>query len=340
MSPISSALLAGQLIRLQMGAESAWGTKHAATALLMGATPTPKITPLVKETAFAHQLGTLEPSFVHAKLQSGGAFTIPGTVTYEEAMILLGWALGTVTPTGSYTWSNASPLSTVPNVQPYTLELGNMGDGANTDDVVLTGCLPETLKISGEIGKELTFEVAGFGQQFNTGVQLTGSINYKSPVPEPVLFLGSTFSMDPLGTAAGTTPWTQALAKFSLEITTGMSAVSTADQRYPTAWTHKATAAKLSLTLLLNHALRGFITTNLMIDSAGGNQIGAAIRFKAISGAKSFQFDFAGVMDTDPGLFDSEQEVQAITVPLSAMYDSTMANHLKTVVVNTVATLP
>ena len=31
-----------------------------------------------------------------------------------------------------------------------------MGDGANTDDVVLTGCLPETLKISGEIAPVLS----------------------------------------------------------------------------------------------------------------------------------------------------------------------------------------
>ena len=343
MTTISSTLLAGQLVRPQLGKETAWGSQATATALWMSGTADgAKITPLAKETIFPHQLGSLAPGFLHAKLQSGGNFVLPGTLLYEEAMIAFGWALGTVSPSGGgpYVWANAASLTSVPAVQPYTIELGNVGDSGNSDSMVLTGCLPQSLKVSGEIGKEMTFEVSGFGQQFLSGKELTGALTQRTGM-EPVLFLGSSFYLDPFGTAPGTTPFTNTLSKFDLTIDTGIVPVFAAGQTYPINWTHKIINYKLSMSFLMTTTLRTFLTTNLLRDSSSGNQVGATVRIKGASGTKIVQMDMAGMMDADPSLFDRDQDVQAISVSMSGLYEPTsMANYLKTSVTNSISALP
>ena len=162
MPGVSPSTLARPLQRIQSFKETAWGTPGLATAKWMLISPNPTFTPKYQVTVIDEDRGSLAPGYVAFLPELGGTFSIAWTASFEDIIFTLGAALGAVSPTGSFTWTYAAPLTAAYSPQTYSLELAY--DIAN---VVAQGVLTQKLSIKGNQKKDWTLTQSGIFQQLN-----------------------------------------------------------------------------------------------------------------------------------------------------------------------------
>jgi hypothetical protein len=107
------------------------------------------------------------------------------------------------------------------------------------------------------------------------------------------------------------------------------------DAKTPITFTYDKVIPSLSMKLLYTEQVKAFINTTL---KAGQR---AVAQLKSISGSKSAELDFAGVLVDDPTYYPNEQSAVAVDLKLEGQYESTsIANQAKAVIVNAVSALP
>jgi hypothetical protein len=152
-----------------------------------------------------------------------------------------------------------------------------------------------------------------------------------------MLVPGTALGIDVAGTAVGAiTAAPNVLLAGSIDIDTGIKPVMTVDQLYPTAFVYDKYMIKTSLTLLYTALIKGIIENNLI--SGVGKAVMAKIR--VASGLKSLEWDLGLAMDEDPQFYGKKDAAQTIDLKFGSIYDSTLANQFKVVLINQLAMLP
>lgn len=328
----TTSLYAKRLSVLQSFKEVTWGTPAAATARWMAVEPYPSFTPYRASEVFDEARGSLAPGFLKAILRKGGEWTIPGLVTYEDAVFLGHSIFGVVTPTGAgpYVYTYLGALASQATMQPYTFEW--LQTGAY---VQATGCIGNRLELKGERMRPWTYSLSGFAKDIDPAP--AGSLAALTDrTVEVVLMPTTALAMDAAGGAPGTTPFADTLVDFTLSIENSVVPVYTAGSLTPTGWVfgNKAVVS-LALTLMWTPTVRTFVTGTLMGGTPG------VFQFKSTSGAKILELDVAAALTGDAPMLPDTDGALSISLNLGGIYDTgTLANFLKMVVTSPVATVP
>lgn len=232
---------------IQLGRESAAGTAVAATSIWRG-----PATDIVDEST--HQfteedVGILVPTDREYISKLYATLAMPETeATFEQILHILEAGIQTATPAGTqapYTYTYAFPLtSTLNTVKTYTIETGNVVGGdvnemqyAFVTDFSLSGAAGEAWKVSANWA----------GRQKST-TTFTDSLSLTAQ--EEMLFNKTTLYIDASAGTVGTTPKAGVLTAASVEVTTGIVPVWTADgQLY--FYKHKFTRPTVAYSLTL-----------------------------------------------------------------------------------------
>jgi hypothetical protein len=152
---------------------------------------------------------------------------------------------------------------------------------------------------------------------------------------EVILFPGTILKMEATGGTLGTTPFTNQLMSFGLDVTTGLVPVYGSDAKTPIAWTYDKLTPTLTLKLLWTAQAKAFLNSVL---KAGQR---AVCQLTNTSGAKIAELDFSGVMTDDPTFFPNEQSAKAVEFKLEGQYENTsIANDMKAIITNAVSAIP
>jgi putative Mn2+ efflux pump MntP len=153
---------------------------------------------------------------------------------------------------------------------------------------------------------------------------------------ENVLFAGETaLWVDVAAATPGTTSVPSALVSFQLDIDNSLQGFFTGEQKYPTDFTQDKFKVELTVKLKWNAQTKALYDSQFIT----GNR--TVWRIKSTSGAKSVQIDFAGVLTSDPANYNPEFGAIAQELKFSGVYDTgALANYLKVIAVNGVASLP
>ena len=349
---VSSALLATKLMRMQMGAETAWNTPVAATNYWHMVTGGADFTPDVATTAPEEHRGTVTPAYTQFRTKTGGEWNVPGTLTYEDALFLGGMGIkGVVTPTGgpAYVWAYPAPIAQAWNALSMTMEIGQLGSTGTATRA--GGCMCQEWTISGEMSKELTFTAKGFSGSYIPGFTLTASVPAADYTTEAILLPEASLFLSPAGSATGTTSGKMeyasylqsgVLVKFQLTGTTGLTPLYTAGAYGPTAWTYGMYNVKLTLDMIYTSAVQSWLQTLLgsaTNTAVGGSSATGNVAISCTSGSKIALFEFAGGIDANFKLPEDSQGAQMVSVPLTGVYDSGLANYFVMTLTNAIATL-
>jgi len=175
MAGVTPTTLAARLQRIQSGQETTWGTQVAATAKWMGIVPiTAAFTPVYKNVFVDEDRGSFAPAFTVYQPELGGAWSVGWEATFEDILFALSGVMGPVTPTGSYTWTFAAPLTTAWTPQSYTLELAY-----DIAAAAATGCLTQKVSIKFQPKKNWSITQSGIFQQYlpYTAIAIDSSTN-------------------------------------------------------------------------------------------------------------------------------------------------------------------
>lgn len=152
---------------------------------------------------------------------------------------------------------------------------------------------------------------------------------------ESIITPGTLLYIESAGGTPGTTPYTNILLSFKLDVENNVKPIWVADSLNPQAYAYDMIKNELTLKLLNN------ATTNTLIDTTLKAGTGVVVRLVQSSGSKSVTIDFAGVLGDDPDRDGNHEGAAVREIKLTGRYDSgSLANSLKIVSVNAVASLP
>lgn len=138
-----------------------------------------------------------------------------GTAHFEQLLYLLESSVGKVSPTGTGTYTrlyNASIADTPPDLQPYTLRVGNKLIAS--DVALFSYCLPVEWELSGKQGELWKVSGSWMSPRKQAGAFTSG---LALPAWEPMQFGQSKLYIDASGGSFGTTQKTGVLMGFSMK---------------------------------------------------------------------------------------------------------------------------
>lgn len=213
------------LNKIQLGRETTPGTAVAATSIWRG-----PATDIVDESShqFAEEdVGLLVPTDREYVPQVFATLAMPETeATFEQILHILEAGIQAATPTGTgpYVYTYAFPLSSTLNtIKTYTVETGNLvGNDVHemeygfVSDFSLSGAAKEAWKVS-----------ANWAGRRKSTASFTGALSLTAQ--EEMLFNRTTLYIDASNGTVGTTPMVGVLTAASVQVTTGIVPVWTAD---------------------------------------------------------------------------------------------------------------
>lgn len=319
------------LLQVEAGKETTWGTAVTATAKLMGIQDI-KLNPNVRAKVYHDIRGSMAPGTLSAltEVMPEGKMTSLGL--YEDICYHLDSLLGLATPSGSnpYTRDYAAPIASVPSPRIQTLIYGDA-----TNCYRLSGALLGKTTIKGSNGGAMMIASDIFGQLVDAGTLAALSDRAVN------VAMGDHVAIyvDAWGGTIGTTAL--AATSFSYEL-------SIDPKRKPDQYLGSLTAssyheddgakgwdAKLKLSLEFNAASKA--QYDALIATSGVYQ--KQVRIKSTSGTKVIQFDFAGTSEESPAFGEDRDGVLTFDVELTGTYNSTLGNYLKAQVINAVSAL-
>lgn len=211
---------------IQLGREETAGTAVAATSIWRG-----PATDIVDESThqFAEEdVGILVPTDREYISKLYATLAMPETeATFEQILHVLEAGIQAATPAGTqapYTYTYAFPLAaTLNTIKTYTLETGNVvgGDANEMQYAFVTD-----FSLSGAAGEAWKLAANWAGRQKST-TTLTGALSLTAQ--EEMLFNKTTLYIDASAGTVGTTAKAGVLTAASVEVTTGIVPVWTAD---------------------------------------------------------------------------------------------------------------
>lgn len=192
---------------------------------------------------------------------------------------------------------------------------------------VLSAVTANTLTLTGSTGN-------GVGAATGTVTRIqTPSIADR--VVEAILFPGTTLAIDNAGGTPGTTPFANAFLGFQLDIENNVQPIWGADSKNPITYAYDRMKTGLMLRLLYNAQVKALVDNALM---SGNRQV---VQIKQVSGSKSVELDFAGVLAENPTRYTAKNGAIVLEIKLEGQLDNgTLANQFQAIVINTVNGLP
>lgn len=314
------------LKKVQLGKETAWGTAVAATAKLMSVTDA-SLVPMSTHEQSA-ELGTAAPSKQVALTEQHGAGSVEMDLSYEDILYPLHGLFGSVAPTGTdpYTYTYAAPIATAAAPQKYSVEFG-----AGTDAYVLKGGLVQHLNIAGEVGSiwKATLDLIG---------KLIATVTLAAPADRTIELIrtaDTTLYVDAVGGTMGSTVVAVTLIGFELDVDSGRHLKAFAGAVNPGDFGEGKWEGTLRLTLEFTAAAKAYVDALL-----GPAKTERQIEIRATSGTKSAKLQFTGYLSEDPTLFGDRDGNIIVETTWQGAYNSTFANWLKSIIVNSVSTPP
>jgi hypothetical protein len=329
MAGSGSSLL--DLLEVQVGTESNFGTAVTPTAKLMGIQNF-ALDPGIKSKVYHDRRGSLAPGYLEAIESIEPAAPLEMLVTYEDVCYLLDNLLGQATPSGAgpYTRNYAGPVGSVPSPRLLTWVYG---DGTNC--YKLTSGLLSKLTLKGETGAPMMATADLIGKDVTAGTK--AALSDRSVA----VAMGDHMALyiDAWGGTIGTTllsaaSWSYELtldAKRKVDIYFG----NLAGQSYHEDDGANGWDVMLKLKLEFNAALKA--QYDALISQAAVYQ--RQVRLKSTSGTKVLQLDFAGTAEESPRFGDDRNGVLVFEVGLKGEYNAGLGNYFKAQSINSVSSL-
>lgn len=315
------------LIRVQTGKETTWGTAVPATSWLTAVQSAEfSIDDEVKAISAA---GSLAPAAIAAQVRQGAKGKIKAALTYEDILYALHGIFGSVAPsgTGPYTWTYTAPRESVPTPQAYTLEFGQ-SDAAYR----AVGALFSSLSIvlaAGEIG---TLEADVIAKQLES-VTLTSGLARRAQTL--VRGADAKLYIDPWGGMFGATQVPATLIEAELGVETGRHLKYFADgDILASAYGDARWKAELKITAEFNASAKA------LVDALLAGEVKRLVRIKCTSGDNMLTLNFPGVI-TDGATLWKDRDGNCVVELAFGALDATDGpdNWLEISAVNAVAML-
>lgn len=323
------------LMQVQVGTESPWGTAVAATAKLMGVSAC-EIQPLVNTKLFKELRASLSPASTAAVSGMAGAAHLEGFGSYEDLNYALENLLGVVTPSGAgpYVRAGEAAKTATPTPKYLTLLFGNAAGVYG-----LAGGLGAALTLKGQAGEndtELSYSWDLIGKQVDDGALV--ALNDRTV--NPIMMSHFQVYIDTWAGTVGTTEVLTTTMGFELSLKVDRFLKRYLGSLAPGAWEDRAfkpSDNKLKLSLELNATSKAIL--DALVHSAPA-LTQRQIRLKATDTTRIAQFDFAGTLTQAPKIFTDVDGVPTVDLEFEGTYNSGMANFFEYSITNGVVTLP
>lgn len=319
-------MASSNLIRVQIGKETTWGTPVTATSFLRGATDDTKAkvyqsTKTIKEKGIAVPLIAVQGNR-YAEL------TLGMTASYEDILYPLFALLGQITPTGTnpYVWTYTFPTDTAPTPKSLTVEYGY----GSTVPYRFAGVVGKSIEISGSAGEEVKVTTEMLAKSWSEQT-LTNSLAIRTV--NPITMPQASFFMDAWGGTVGTTQIQASLIDFTFAADLGTH-LKFFDGFEAQAYGLGEVSGKLEVTLEYN------ATSKQMIADMLTAPVQKQIEIRFTDSTRSMKLQFAGAMTSDPDMFDDRDGNVTVKMQFDALYHSTLATWAKIILTNAVQTLP
>jgi hypothetical protein len=316
------------LMQVQIGKESTWGTSVAGSAKLQLVEEC-TITPELEGTTLPDVRGSLAPGYVQSLDKSSGSAKVSGVATYEDLPYWLNSLLGEVSPSGAgpYVYAPVAPLTSAPNRRIMTLIKGMTGGIYK-----LAGGIVTELTLSCEAGGQMKYEASLIGKNVASGTLAGLSDRTVNPI------LASHFGiyLDAWGGTMGASA-IAGVTWFSFELSIKSNAANTfgLGSINPAMYRDAKYEGTLKLALEYNSTTAGYLTS-----IAGSSLWQKQIRLKATDSTRICQLDFAGGSLKAPEISTDTDGVATLEFELSGLYNSNLANWFKSSITNGVNALP
>ena len=316
------------LNQVQVGKETVWGTSVAGTAKL-GLIESFEVAAEINVGQNADVRGSLVGAdYVHSLDSAKGTGKVTGIATYEDLQYWIDGILGQVVPTGAgpYIYAGAAPLTTIPTRRMMTLIGGQVGGIYK-----LAGGLVQELGISIEPNKPWKFDASLVGKNVSVGALAALSDRTQTPIHANV----TTLYIDAVGGTIGTTAITTSWFSAELSIKSNIDVVPGIGNLNPVTFREAAYEATLKMTLECDAASAAYVASIL-----GTSVLQHQVRIKATTGAAQIaQFDFAGTHTKAPKFFTDQDGVVTFEFEMTKVYNTALANWLKTSITNSTSAL-
>jgi len=330
MAGSGSSLL--DLLEVQVGTESNFGTAVTPTAKLMGVQNF-ALDPGIKAKAFHDRRGSMAPAYLTALTGIEPAAPLELLATYEDIDFILDNLCGQATPSGSgtYTRNYAAPIGSVPSPRLLTWVYG---DGTNC--YKLTSGLISKCTFKGENGAPMMVTADLIGALVDGGTKASLSDRSVS------LVMGDHLVpyIDAWGGTIGTTALSAASWSYELTIDAKRKLDAYFGNLAPQSY-HEDDGANgwdvmLKLKLEFNAANKAQYDALISTSAVYQKQV----RLKSTSGSKVLQFDIAGTSEESPRFGDDRGGVLAFETTLKGTYNTALGNYFKAQSINAVSSLP
>lgn len=319
------------LLQLQAGTESTWGTPVTPTVKLAGVKKKPGVIQAnVEASVMEDMMARLGPSGEADLLAHSASASWEQVALYEDINYALESLLGTATPSGAgpYTRTGAAPLAAVPTT-PRKLTLYH---GDPTGGLTMAGGLVTSLVIKGESKKRLEIAVNAIGESVAAGSPAALSDRDVNPI----LGAHGAVSVDAWGGTMGATALTGAAYAFELALGAPRELKTYFGSIIPTDWIENAFTGVLKLTVEWNTTTDDYFTGILSQSAVFNRQIRLSFDNTA---NYQLQLNFAGLALEAP-VWTDRNGIVTFDVTLAAQYNSALTNWFTYTTKNQVSALP
>lgn len=316
------------LLQVQYGKETTWGTGVAGSVKRMGVTDFEQ-QPEVDAAILEELRGSLAAGFVAKVKKTFVSAKETGWCTYEDIPYLLDSLLGVATPSGvgPYTRQYSAPLGSAP-----TLRYNSILWGDSTGSYRLVGGLLAKLNIKVGAAAEWQYTADWLGKAI--AAQALASLSDRTV--NPIMANQTTLYIDAWGGTLGATAFTKGFMA-ELEIDNRINLKHYIGQLQPQGFAQPKLKGTLKLTLEYDATSKAWLEEFMAADPLVQKQL----RLKASDTANRDQtLDFTGTALKAPKVFDFEDETAVIKVDFEGVYHTTFANWFKATNINEVAALP
>jgi hypothetical protein len=328
------------LLQVQIGKESTWGTAVNTTAKLRGIKTVSLDAGTEIEPIRTRRGSLIRATTAMVKRVSGKATVEHNPLDYEDLPYWLDMLFSQATPsgTGPYTRNYAAPDTSAPAgntaSRSSTLVYGD-ADGAYH----LAGATGQKIVIKGDSNGPWSANIDLIGKEVQNGV--LQALDERTVTP--IMGADTTVAIDAWAGTMGNTAVNTSLLSFELTVDTKRtlkwymgSGISPAGYRQP-AW-----EGKLKLVLEFNATTKPYLESILDVTATAPVQF--QVRISATVGTntalKLAQIDFAGTVVNQPKIFTETDGVSTVEIELEEAKHPTFANWLKIQSKNGVSELP
>jgi len=324
---------ATELLQVQIGRETVWGTPVTPTWKLLGVDKNGvKFTPEFAAPVYHDQRGSLAPGYISVVEKVGGTVSITGMVLYEDIGLLLDAAFGRATATGAgpYTRAYTGPTTAVTTPSIFTILWGQ-----GTETWKAEGCVLTSLQIEGQTNAPVKYTAEFSCQQVTAGT--LAALSDRTVVP--VMGNHASVFVDAFGGTIGTTALTSTALGFNLNISPSRVIKYYMGSVIPGAYEDATWALDFQITLEMNSTVKGYFDTVFAATPATYTRL-FRVKFDDTAN-RSLTLDSAVALTEAPAMFNDNDGVVTVDMKFSGLVDTgTFANFLKATSINGVALNP